>query len=105
MERKMKHDLTRLFNKFAGREVLMTETTQTRKVAGQDVTYTTVSPTNPKDPVIEEMNQLAKNNGLKLRVWFPNTFGTMDARSDRMNVRVEKEADGKYRVSKKFYIG
>jgi hypothetical protein len=100
----MKH-LTKLFNKFAGREVPMTETTQNRKVMGKDVTYTTVAPTNPNDPTIAEMQEVAKKNGLKLRIWFPNTFGTMDARSDRMNVRVEKGADGKYRVSKNFYIG
>jgi len=78
--------LISLFNKFAGKEVL--------------------SPImSMPDPTIEEMEKLAKANGLTLCVWFPGIMGTMDLRNDRINAYVKKEADGKYRVSNEFKIG
>lgn len=82
----MNQKITDLFNKFAGKEVL--------------------SPImSMPDPVIAEMKQLANDNGLKLRVWFPNTVGTMDYQPDRVNAHIEKGADGKYRVSNRFNLG
>jgi len=83
----MAQDLTKLFNKFAGKEI--------------PVSFAS----NRRDPTLEEMENLAKANGLILRVWFPDTLGTMDLRNDRINAYVNKEADGKYRVGNNFKIG
>jgi hypothetical protein len=82
----MAQDLTKLFNKFAGKEVQ--------------------SPVSSKiDPTISEMKKLAEDNGLKLRLWYPGMMGTMDFKGNRINAYVEKGADGKYRVSNEFKIG
>ena len=79
-------DLSALFNKFVGKEVQ--------------------SPVlSSPDPVIEEMKEVACDNGLVLRVWFPGMMGTMDHRLDRLNARIEKDADGKWRVGSKFNLG
>jgi len=81
-------NVTELFNKFAGREL---------KDPGRV--------TCDIDSTLGEIEQVAKDNGLKLRIWFPGTVGTMDYRTDRINVHVEKDAAGKFIVSDKFKIG
>ena len=50
---------------------------------------------------------LARKLSLKdgLRVWWDGIMGTMDFRTNRVNAHIEKEADGKYRVSNRFNIG
>jgi hypothetical protein len=78
----MAQDITTLFNKFAGKEVIDSD----------------------KDPVLKEMAKLAKANGFQLRVWFPDSAGTMDHRTDRINAHVEED-NGKYRISSNFSIG
>ena len=94
------------FNKFAGREVDVIEETKTHhfKHLG-DITLTEVRLKDPNDAVLQEMRDEAAAMGLKLRVWLPGTVGTMDFRTDRLNVHIGKEDDGKYRVSKHIGIG
>lgn len=81
-----KSTLLHLFNKFAGREVL-----------------------HPMamgiDPTIQEMQRVAWDNGLVMRVLLPGAVGTKDVRTNRINVHIEEGADGKYRVSNRFNIG
>ena len=92
----MAQDLTKLFNKFAGKEVSANEAKHGR------FSYVLADPT---DQTIQAMESLAKANGLTLRLWFPGTMGTMDFNGHRINAHVTKEADGKYRVSSNFSIG
>ncbi|MEZ0223500.1 MAG: hypothetical protein ACAH83_03020 [Alphaproteobacteria bacterium] len=96
----MKKDLTALFGKFAGREIPVRE--------GYDETTGKtlfVEALNRPEPVFEEMKQEAKSNGLILRVIFPGARITKDALRNRVNARIEKDAGGKWRVSKDFYLG
>ena len=99
-------DLGHIFNKFAGREVPMVEE---KKVHHSPYTgdheYTQIKLADPNDPTVQEMRDEAKKHGLKLRLWWDGIAGTMDFRTDRVNAHIEKEADGKYRVSKRFNIG
>lgn len=82
-------NITALFNKFVGKEV-----------------FSPSCPVTMPDPVISEIVQLAEKNGLnKVRVLYPNSMVTMDYWEDRLNIHVEKSADGKYRVAKDFSIG
>jgi hypothetical protein len=79
-------NISALFNKFAGREVL--------------------APTAMGiDPTIQEMKKLADDNGLRLRVLFPGMMKTMDHCPDRIIVHIEEGMDGKYRVGKRFSVG
>ncbi|MBI3441178.1 MAG: hypothetical protein HY052_05170 [Proteobacteria bacterium] len=75
-------DITRLFNKFAGKEV------KDPKRVTTDI-----------DLVLLGMAEVAKKNGLKLRVFFPGMVGTMDYKANRVNANIKKGTDGKYRVS------
>jgi hypothetical protein len=75
----MEKDITSLFNKFAGKELRHPNT--------YDI-----------DPVQEEMAKIAKDNGLRLRVWFPGSIGTCDYDLSRVNVHVNRDPDGKYRI-------
>lgn len=80
----MDKKIAQLFNKFAGREIPIT---------------------NDIPSVIREMEKTARDNGLELRVWYPGSDGTADYRTDRVNAHIEKGTDGKWRVSNKFDIG
>jgi hypothetical protein len=95
------NSITGLFNKFAGKEISVNEKIQTRtsKLSGETLNFTTYSFADENDPLLVEMHQIAVDNGVRLRIWLPNTMGTMDYRMDRVNTRVAKGADGKYRFS------
>ncbi len=94
-------DVSAIFNKFAGREVAMKE----EEFDFKGHKYTQVKLADENDATVKEMRDAAKDAGLRLRLWLPGTVGTMDFRTDRVNARIEKEAGGKYRVSKRFNIG
>jgi hypothetical protein len=88
--------LTALFNKFAGRIIH-----DPRLPLREDVR----DPRLPvRDHVIEEMEKVAKDNNLHLRLLFPTTTVTKDFRSDRINARIDREQPGSFRI-KDFYIG
>lgn len=96
----MRTNLASSFNKFAGREVSVTEKTQDYK--GRS--YTTAE-YDTNDAAITEIRAEAAAMGLSVRVWMPNSMGTMDFRTNRLNVDIAKESDGKYRVQDNFRIG
>ncbi len=100
------YDLSEQFKKFAGREVIATEQTSTRHYKHLGITHTSTHVTlDDNDPAIKELTEAVKAAGLTLRLWLPETFGTMDFREDRLNVNVDKAADGKYRIGNRFTIG
>jgi hypothetical protein len=96
-------DLSKQFARFAGREVDATERKQSHVFGGK--TYESVSVSlSDTDPVIAEIRKAAGH--LTLRVWTPDSIGTMDFRLDRLNIYVDKDpADGKYKVGNRFHLG
>lgn len=102
----MQRDVSHIFNKFAGREVDMTERTETIKFKHLgEQTFTVIEPANKDEPLFKEMQDEAKKHGLSLRIFWPGLMGTMDYHTDRVNANVEKGTDGKWRVGKSFGIG
>lgn len=98
----MENDLLSIFNKYAGREVAVAEKT----VHLEKLNYTfTEAHLDYNDPAIKELEADANKAGLDLRVWTPGSVGTMDVQDNRLNARVDKESDGKYRIQKDFYLG
>ena len=94
-------DVSKIFNKFAGREVSVTE--KLEEVCGYKFTNVQI---NDNNPVLAEIEQEAAAMGLRsVRAWVPGMVSTMDYRTDRLNVRIEKEADGKYRIQNNFNLG
>ena len=57
------------------------------------------------DTVAEQMREIAKQHGLTLRLKFPGMMHTQDARRDRVNADVERDAAGNFRVKGNFRIG
>jgi hypothetical protein len=96
----MKKDLSALFGKFAGREIPVREGFD--EATGRTLFAEAL---NRPEPVFEEMKNIAKSNGLILRVIFPGARITKDARRNRVNARIEKDSGGTWRVSKDFYLG
>lgn len=99
-----KKSIAHLFNKFAGKEISVTESHHEIDIGGKKYPITEVNP-DPNDSTLRQMHKVAKAHGLSLRVFFPGWGGTCDYRIDRMNAHVEKGADGKYRVTNNFGIG
>ncbi len=99
-------DVSKIFNKFAGREVEMLEEEKTLHLKSLgDIKLTEVTLKNPNDPIVKEMSDEASKHGLSLRLWWPGTMGTMDYNTGRVNAHIEKAQDGKYRVSPNFNLG
>ncbi len=100
------YDLSEQFKKFAGREVNATEQTSSRYYKFLDKTITSTYVTlDDNDPAVKELEAAVKAAGLELRIWLPGTAGTTDMVDNRLNVDVEKAADGKYRFGARFTIG
>lgn len=95
--------LEQIFNRFAGKEVPLVERTYEIGVDRKKIKQLELL--DPCDPVISEIRQAAYENNLRLRVWWPGVVGTMDYRTDRVNVKITKDNEGKWRVSGSFSIG
>ena len=91
-------DVQALFNKFAGQEVPVKAVIDGEK-------YEEWALVNDKDPVLQEMFDVATKSGLFVRVWLPDSFGTEEYRTDRLNVYIEPDSKGKWTVSDRFTIG
>lgn len=100
----MAKDISKIFNKFAGREIEMTETMKSYGPGIRGI-YKEVNLKDPNDPTIKEMQDLAKKNGVMLRILWPGLAGTQELRPNRVTAYIAKEADGKYRISKNFSVG
>ncbi len=91
------NSISAIFNRFAGKEIQVVETSRKMNIGGKEYSFDEVQPVKD-EPTLKEMQKVAHDNGLRLRVWFPGTVGTMDFRTDRVNVHVGKAPDGKWRV-------
>ena len=49
------------------------------------------------------IKELRVQVGDRLRVWFPNTHGTMDHDLTRCNARIEKGVDGVFRITQVYF--
>jgi hypothetical protein len=100
----MKKDIASIFNKFAGREVPMIESTVTlprRRV------FPEVKLANPNDPTIKAMEKVAEKNGLMLEFYWAGGSGLSSFAfppEKYVIAHIEKESDGKWRVSKKLSL-
>ncbi len=90
-------DILKIFNKYAGKEIHVDVREEKSTYEGEVYTREIVDPIR-NEPTLTAMEKLADRHGLKLRVWFPDTINTMEYRADRVNVRVSKSRDGKWRV-------
>lgn len=100
----MSDDVTHLFNQFVGKEVRVTERVREMRIAGQLMKFS-----EPRiaedDTTVKEIEAHAEENGLTLRTWFPESGGTTDHKTDRVNIDIEKDAKGKWRVGDDFTLG
>ena len=93
----MQPDLTPVFGRFAGREVLIFENKRRVDIGDRDITIT--EPTlSPGDATVRELKEEVARQGLELRLWLENMVGTMEINPKRLNVYVRKGDDGKYRI-------
>lgn len=73
----MNSDLDKKYDRFLGKKIAaVTVGTPPRSYQNVD----------DKDPVYLELAAEAVGDGLFIRTWFPKTIGTMDYRTDRLNV-------------------
>lgn len=82
------------FDKYLGRKVLVKETSETLKIGDEDYDFTNCE-IEPSETVVSEIQKEHSH----VRVWLPGTMGTMDYRLDRLNVHIEKQADGSYEIT------
>lgn len=95
----MQKDLSHIFGRFIGSEVPMTETKNRVKVGHKSFELTECRPTSPDDQVLAELRREADRFGLTLRIWWPGMVATMEINPNRLNVHIEKAADGKWRIA------
>lgn len=101
-------DLHALFNRFAGQEIAFVEELHIRELKnkpGATIKSVVAMPEDMNNPVFQEMQKTAAQNGLSLRLWWPGMHGTMDYNPSRVNISIEKEHDGKYRIQPDFQLG
>ena len=100
----MKKNITQLFNKFAGREVPMSEGTLTLR-GGTVIPDVRLADSN--DSTIKEMEKVAHDNGLMIAFYWAGCPGLPSFSfppEKYVIANIEKESDGKWRVSKKLAL-
>lgn len=105
MLRRPNMDVSHIFNKFAGQEIRMTEKKINIKIGKDTYPHTQIEPADPKDPLITGMEETAKKAGMSLRLGWPGVMHTPNVKMNRVNARIEKGDDGKWRIGKKFMLG
>jgi hypothetical protein len=90
------------FDKYLGRKVLVDEAKTTTKIFGRDDERSTYA-ISKKDKVIADIKKKVGED-MHVRVWLPNTVGTMEIRDDRLNIHVDKQEDGSFEIAK-IYVG
>lgn len=90
------------FDKFVGRKVLVIETSHTMflRALNKDIDYLECN-LDPSETVVADLEKESGNSNI--RVWLPGTMGTMDYRSDRLNIHILKQADGSFQVDRVIY--
>jgi hypothetical protein len=99
-------EVSKQFNKFAGKEVAVIEKpwkieATKRFPAMEGVTVEC----DGSDAVIVDLVAEAAKAGFNLRIWTPGVMGTCDWQPSRLNVHIEKEDDGKYRIQPNMSMG
>ena len=86
------------FQRFVGRPVKIIEKNYSRtNYKGETKEY--VEETyDENDATISEIRVVARDADLKLRIWTPKTVGTMDFRTDRINVKMENVGEGFFQI-------
>ena len=88
------------FDSFIGKKVLVKETKVKITLLGieEEVSEYNIS---DDDTTIADIRKVAGK--LPMRVWLPDTVGTMDVQGNRLNVRVEKQDDASYEVTRIYF--
>jgi hypothetical protein len=90
-----------LFDKFLGQKVSVDESSTEAELFGKKRIFLRYE-ISKSDTVIAELRKEAGDN-TRVRVWLPNTIGTHDYRLDRINVKIEKQGDGSYEITRIYF--
>lgn len=75
-------DIDKKYDRFVGKKLAVVT------IGSEPYTYQDV---DDKDPTLLEIESEAAGDGFIVRVWLPNTIGTMDYNLNRVNVRVNDD--------------
>ena len=89
------------FKGFIGREVEVSEENKSIHLENLGTThkYTQYHLSNG-DATILELEKTASAKGLKLRTWLPSSVGDCAYRTNRLNVHIEKDEKGIWRIER-----
>jgi hypothetical protein len=51
------------------------------------------------DESVKEIVRIANDQELNVRTWIPGATGTLEYRTDRLNVHIEEQDDGSYQIA------
>lgn len=94
-------DLKAIFGRFAGREVPLEE--KIIDIGGGG--YPRLSFKHDPDPTLETLKEEAAKHGLDVRVWIPGTMGTTEVDRNRLNIYIDKDKYGAWKIQPDFHLG
>jgi hypothetical protein len=104
MDEATRERMIKIFGRFIFAEVPLVEEKKTHTFLGKEHTYENISLADENHPVLVDLRKTAKECGMKVRVWWPGMIATMELDRDRLNVHLEKSADGKWRIAERMHL-
>jgi hypothetical protein len=97
-----REQLSAIFGKYAGEPVGVNTRKARLKIAGVEHVFNNYS-LKRDNPALDSLRAEAQRHGLSVSVHLPETMSTCDYVSTRLNVHVEKDAKGKWRIANDFH--
>jgi len=104
MDEDTREKMVKIFGRFMFAEVPMVEEQRIHTIDGKDYPYENIRLASENHPVLEDLRNTAKECGMNVRVWWRGMAATMELNMDRLNVHIEKSADGKWRIAERMNL-
>lgn len=97
--------LSSIFGQFVGKPITIKYQSTIINAGSQQMREKFLTLADNNDPLLRAMEQVARSNGLSLRLLLPDQMSSAEFNPSRVNVPVEEVKKGVFRIGSDFTLG